>query len=775
VGTTRRNEDSPGAVTSWPSASSASNLPERLAGSVERVTFHNEESGFAVLRVRVKGRRDLATVVGSVPAISAGEWIEAEGRWMIDPTHGQQFRAEAMRVDRPHSRVGIERYLASGIIRGIGPAFAARLVAAFGTEVFTVIEQTPERLDEIPGIGPARRAAVIAAWETQREVREIMVFLASHGVSGARAFRIYKAFGHGAIERVREDPYSLAREVRGIGFASADAIAARVGIPRDSPLRARAAIEHVLAELASQGHCAFPHDRLVTRAAELLELEPPLLEDAVRTGIASGRLVHRRFGADELVFLAALDGAERSLAANLDALARGRHPCPVIDIAKAIPWVERRLDLTLATAQREALALVATAKVAVLTGGPGVGKTTLLRAILAVFRAKGLTVVLAAPTGRAARRITETTGVAASTIHRLLEVDAASGRFKHDAEHPLSGDVFIVDEASMIDLPLGHALVRAIPPRAALLLVGDFDQLPSVGPGAVLADVIASGTVPVCRLTEVFRQASASAIVRNAHRINHGDMPLWPRKGSPEAETSDFFLIAAEAPEVALERIVALVRDDIPRRFHLDPRADIQVLTPMQRGELGARNLNVKLQAALNPVGPAVERFGWTFRLGDRVMQTANDYEKDVFNGDVGLIVTLDAEAQELAVRFDDRTVRYGFDELDDLQLAYASTIHKSQGSEYPAVVIPIHTQHFVMLQRNLLYTAITRGRRLVVVVGSPRAVAIAVKRGQAARRITALADRLCARFGLTGLYDREPTADTPLLRAAEEPGGPSR
>lgn len=763
-------------MTASPTSGFSPPPPERLTGSVERVTFHNEESGFAVLRVKVRGRRDLVTVVGSVPAISAGEWIEAEGRWMIDPTHGQQFRAEGMRVDRPHSRDGIERYLASGVIRGIGPAFAARLVATFGTEVFTVIEQTPERLAEIPGIGPARRAAMVAAWETQREVREIMVFLASHGVSGARAFRIYKTFGHGAIERVREDPYALAREVRGIGFASADAIAARVGIPRDSPLRARAAIEHVLAELANQGHCAFPHDRLVRRAAELLDLEPPLLEDAVRTGIASGRLMARRFGQagaadNDLIFLAALDSAERLLAANLDALARGCHPCPAIDIAKAIPWVEHRLDLTLAAAQREALALVTTAKVAVLTGGPGVGKTTLLRAILAVFRAKGLAVVLAAPTGRAARRITETTGVAASTIHRLLEVDAASGRFKHDGEHPLAGDVFIVDEASMIDLPLGHALVRAIPPPAALLLVGDVDQLPSVGPGAVLADVIAAGTVPVCRLTEVFRQASASAIVRNAHRINHGELPLWPRKGSPEAETSDFFLIAAEQPEVALERIVALVRDDIPRRFHLDPRADIQVLTPMQRGELGARNLNVRLQEALNPVGPAVERFGWTFRLGDRVMQTANDYDKEVFNGDVGLIAVLDAEGRELAVRFDDRTVRYGFDELDDLQLAYASTVHKSQGSEYPAVVIPIHTQHFVMLQRNLLYTAITRGRRLVVIVGSPQAVAIAVKRGQAARRITALADRLRARARDTGLYDRESNAAAGLPRAAELPG----
>jgi exodeoxyribonuclease V alpha subunit len=711
---------------------------DSVTGQVERVTFHSDESGFCVLKVSVRGRRDLCTVVGTSPSVSPGEWLTATGRWTIDPRHGAQFKADEIRTAAPDTAEGIERYLASGLIRGIGPAYASRLVRKFGKDVFTVIAEKPRRLREVPGIGPERQRAITESFRAQKVVREIMVFLHSHGVSSSRAFRIYKTWGEDAIEKVQADPYRLAREIRGIGFRTADAIAARLGIAPDSELRARAGVEFTLQELADDGHCAFPRADLAKKTAALLGIPEAAAEAAIAFGVASGRLAGRREPADrDLVALAPLDAAERELAEDLAKLSRGPHPLPRVDAAKAADWVEGKIGVTLSPTQRAALSRALSAKVMVITGGPGVGKTTLVDSIVRIFRAKKLAPVLCAPTGRAAKRLAETSGVEAKTIHRLLEFDPATGGFRRDASRPLAGDLFVVDEASMLDVSLARDLVRAVPPKAALLFVGDVDQLPSVGPGAVLGDVIESGTVPVLRLTEIFRQAARSAIVTNAHRINRGLLPLFPEG----AELSEFSFVEAASPEEGVDRILRLVTKEIPRRFGIE----VQVLCPMQKGELGARNLNMRLQEALNPSGDEVNRFGATYRTGDRVMQMVNDYEKNVFNGDVGRIARVDAREQELVVTFDGRSVPYEFGELDELSLAYAASIHKSQGSEYPAVVVPIHGQHYVMLQRNLLYTAVTRARNLVVIVGTKEALAIAAGRVSSRRRVTTLKDRLRA------------------------------
>ena len=569
-----------------------------------------------------------------------------------------------------------------------------------------------------------------------------MAFLFSHGVSPARAFRIHRAYGEKAIETVRMDPYCLARDIRGIGFLSADRIAERLGIARDSPLRARAGVEYALDQFTAEGHCAYPRDALTAAAAEMLGVEPALIEAALADGLASGRLVERRGPADvPLIYLTSIDVAERELARRLRALAAGGHPLAGIDPDRAVAWVEARIRLELAPAQREALRAAMSAKVLVITGGPGVGKTTLVQAIVRVFRARRLRVTLCAPTGRAAKRLAESTGAEAKTIHRLLAFDPASGGFRYGAERPLDTDVVVVDESSMLDVTLAWQLVRAVPRRAALILVGDVDQLPSVGPGMVLRDAIESGVLAVCRLTQVFRQAARSHIIENAYRINQGQMPHIPEVGRDQK--TDFYFVEAVEPPQVLDAVVRMVRERIPRRFGFDRMDAVQVLTPMQRGELGARNLNTVLQAALNPSGPSVEKYGTIFRVGDKVMQVENNYDKDVFNGDIGRVIEVRDTEREVRVRFDDRTVVYTFPELDELVLSYAITIHKSQGSEYPCVVIPVHTQHYIMLQRNLLYTAVTRGRKLVVLVGTPRAVGIAVNRAGAHRRVTLLRERL--------------------------------
>jgi exodeoxyribonuclease V alpha subunit len=720
-------------------------MAETLSGVIERVTFHNPETGFAVLRVKADGRRDLVTVVGTLASAIAGEYIKAVGGWTQDRDHGLQFKAEQLRTTPPHTVEGIVRYLGSGLIKGIGPHFARKIVEVFGDRTLQVIDESPAFLQEVKGIGPRRVQRIRESWREQQAVRQIMLFLQSHGVGTARAVRIYKTYGDQAIELVRSNPYRLASDIWGVGFHTADQLAERLGIDRASPFRARAAVRYVLQELSGEGHVGYPEAAVIDKTAEMThdEISREVIAAAIEDGKREDELVREPNAEEPWLYLKPLFMAELGVARALTRLRDGPHPLPRIDTDAALRWVEQRMGLELAPTQRHAIRQATTQKVLVVTGGPGVGKTTIVRGILEVFAAKGLRCALCAPTGRAAKRLGETTGREAKTIHRLLEFDPALGGFKRDRQQPLEVDLLVVDETSMVDVVLMNQLLRAVPPWACLVLVGDVDQLPSVGPGTVLADVIASGVVPVVRLTEIFRQAGQSWIVRAAHMVNQGELPE-----SAPAGQGDFYFVEANSPAAVLDRIITLVSERIPSRFGLDPFRDVQVLSPMNRSELGVRNLNTQLQQVLNPPTESkaeVQRYGWTFRAGDKVLQTVNDYQKEVFNGDIGRITAIDSEDQEVTVAFDGRSVRYDFGELDELALAYCTSIHKSQGSEYPAVVVPLHTQHYVMLQRNLLYTAITRGKKLVVLVGSRKALAAAVQRQDTARRYTLLRQRLAA------------------------------
>lgn len=719
--------------------------PTEVEGVVHSIVFHNEENGYTIMQVEMtktsrEERGGKITILGNLPAVVEGEQIKAYGNWRNDKRFGRQFQADRIQAIAPNSSKGIERFLASGLIDGIGKAYAKRIVEKFGTDTFRVIEEESQRLQEVSGIGKGRRLKIKDSWKRQKSVRDIMIFLHEHGLSTARALRLFKTYGPEAVNILRADPYRLARELPGIGFKTADDIARKMGQADDSPKRIDAGVLYTLEQAEKQGHCGMPREKLSEAATETLGAPEETVELAINRLLLDTRLVAET----NLIFPEELAAAENIVATGIKALAEKKTTLPAIDEDAAIAWFERRENMTLGEEQAATVLEAARHRVFVITGGPGVGKTTILRAILQILKAKKVEPVLCAPTGRAAQRLSESTGLEASTIHRTLEYQPENG-FMRGAEKPLDGDYFVVDEASMIDIRLMASLVQALPPEGNLLLVGDVDQLPSVGPGAVLHDLIESGSVPVSRLSKIYRQAASSRIITAAHDVNEGKRP-----SADNAADSDFFFLERKTPEAIQETIEHLIRERIPEGFKLDPRDDIQVLTPMNKQSLGTRELNAKLQNALNPPGEfklEIERFQTTYRVGDKVIQTRNNYDKDVFNGDIGHIAEITTEPSTIYVSFEGNPrVEYEPGELDELQLAYAITIHKSQGSEFPAVVIPLAGQHFVMLQRNLLYTAITRGKQLVILVGETASLDRAVKNSQSSKRWTGLASRLRSR-----------------------------
>jgi exodeoxyribonuclease V alpha subunit len=719
-----------------------------LEGTLERVTYHNEENGYTVARLAVKGRSYLSTIVGNMHGLSPGAGLRLWGQWINHPQYGKQFIVEHYEERLPATVEGIRKYLGSGLIKGVGPVTADRVVAHFGLETLDVIDTAPERLVEVPGVGAVRAEKIAQAWLDQQQIKEIMLFLQGHGVTTSLAVKIFKQYGAESIAVVRDDPYRLARDVYGIGFLTADKIAREMGIPADSPRRIEAGLLYALNELVEEGHVFAPRPELVTAAVALLEVaadgvDPAIdrlaLDEAVRLDeVTEGG---ERVSAVYLPpFYFAEVGVANRLTAMLELKATRLDAFYYTDWAATLSELDRRLPHPLAARQREAVAAALTHKVCVLTGGPGTGKTTTLRAVLMLLAERGRSVALAAPTGRAAKRLAETTGVPAKTLHRLLEFKPAQGGFQRNRENPLDADLVVVDEVSMVDLILMNALTRSLDAASHLMLVGDVDQLPAVGAGNVLRDLIASGKVPTVRLDHIFRQAAGSYIITNAHRVNQGEMPLIER------DSGDFFLFPVEEAEAAADRVVEVVAQRIPARFGLDPVDDIQVLSPMHRGPAGVGALNEKLQAALNPPAPdrpEARLGGRVFRVGDKVMQIRNNYDKDIYNGDLGRITRIDAEEQQVHVAFDTGVVPLDYVEMDEVVHAFAISTHKSQGGEYPAVVMALLPAHYMLLQRNLLYTGITRARQLCVLVGARRAIAMAVKNDKIARRHTALAERL--------------------------------
>ncbi len=717
-------------------------VSEALTGLIERVTFHSEESGFAVLKVKIRGQRDLATVIGHLANAHPGEYIDCQGEWITNRDYGLQFKASTVRVMMPSTLEGIEKYLGSGLIKGIGPHFAKRLVAEFGDKVFDVIEKEPERLKDLAGIGASRSEKMIESWQDQKAIQKIMVFLQSHGVGTARAVRIYKSYGDKAISKVQENPYRLAMDIHGIGFKTADALAGRLGIPRDSLIRAQAGVRHVLQANSDDGHCAMLQEQLVSAAADILEIPVEIVEEGLAEEIERKNIFSEKRHDDIYLFSAALYYAELGVCRHVKRLLGPELPwMEALNVQKAVHWVESKTGLELSRTQQEAMHVALKNKMVIITGGPGVGKTTLVNSILKVVRSQVDRILLAAPTGRAAKRLAESTQLEAKTIHRLLEFDPKGYAFKRNEENPLEADVIVVDEMSMVDISMMNHLLKAIPEKAVVLLVGDADQLPSVGPGAVLLNMIESDKIPTVRLTEIFRQEKTSQIIINAHSVNRGYMPQLE---NDTTELSDFYFIKAETPEDIQTKLVEVVANRIPKRFGLDPIRDIQVLVPMNRGGLGARALNVLLQEKLNPNGAEpVTRYGTVFAEGDKVIQITNNYQREVFNGDIGFITNIDKEEGILNVLFEKRLVEYEISDLDELSLAYATTIHKAQGSEYPAVVIPLAMQHFMLLEKNLLYTGITRGKSLVIIIGQKKALGMAVKTVRSGKRLTGLLERL--------------------------------
>ena len=731
---------------SQPTTTGPESQQSTIQGQIERVTFYNEDTDFTIARLKASGYRDLITLVGTMMAPTPGQVVRVTGQWTNHPKFGEQFKMLRYTNLVPATTAAIEKYLGSGLIKGIGPVMAKRMVKAFGKDTLDIIEKEIDRVIEVEGIGEKRVEMIRRAWAEQKEIREVMLFLQGNGVSSGYAAKIYKQYGNQSIDVVKENPYRLAMDIFGIGFVTADKIAVNLGFTKDSEVRAEAGVIYVLGQLSDDGHVYYPYEGLIEKSCEILEVGREIVEHGLESLAGQRKVVIEKAmessGSDgeRAVYLTQFHICETGIASRLKSLLSAPVTRRKVDSDKAMEWVQKQLAISLAPTQIDAVKCAVGSKVMVITGGPGTGKTTIINAVLKIFGRIGIDILLAAPTGRAAKKMTEATGREAKTIHRLLEFSPQKGGFQKNEEHPLKCDLLVIDEASMIDTVLMYHLLKAVPLHATVILVGDVNQLPSVGPGNVLKDIISSGAVPVVRLNEIFRQAKDSAIIVNAHLINRGVIPPLDSTGQTQ---TDFYFIQKDEPEGALAIILELVSGRIKKAFGLDPIDDVQVLTPMNRGTVGAHNLNIELQKVLNPREDGITRGARTLRTDDKVMQIRNNYDKEVYNGDIGRIVRIDAENQDVRIAFDGRVVAYEYSELDELVLAYAVSVHKSQGSEYPCVIVPLLTQHYMLLQRNLLYTAITRGKRLVVVVGSKKAMAIAVKNDRTQERYAQLDHRL--------------------------------
>ena len=704
----------------------------KLRCVVERITYQNAENGYSVMKVKVKGYDDLVTLVGNLLEVPAGSVLLCEGEWRVDKRYGQQFQCETWEEVMPATAYGIEKYLGSGLVKGIGPKFAKLIVGRFGTDTIEVIETDIERLYEVPGIGKKRVEKIRESWEKQKDIKNVMLFLQGFGVSTAYAAKIYRQYGKESIDKVKENPYRLADDIWGIGFKTADGIARKMGYEMNDERRLRSGLIYTLNQLADEGHCYAEEEQLIATAKQMLEAD----EECIRTAMTHAIETEDLMLDGTAIYLPPFYYAECGTANRLNALVHTKEAGSIFTARFDLAKLQRETGIEYDDVQVEAIRQAIASKVMVLTGGPGTGKTTTTKAIIAALQSAGMRILLAAPTGRAAKRMSEATGMEAKTIHRLLEYNPQDG-YKRNDENPLEGDALIVDECSMIDIILMNNLTKALPTKMRLVLVGDIDQLPSVGAGNVLRDIIDSGVIPVVRLTRIFRQAQSSRVVMSAHAINRGCFP-----DISNGQHTDFFFMKQEEPEKVAETIVSLVRDRLPKAYR-QPTANIQVLTPMQRGVVGAANLNMVLQQALNHNTAALVRGGYTFKEGDRVMQLRNNYDKDIYNGDLGYVRSVDMEERTLTVDFDGQTVEYEASELDELTLAYATTIHKSQGSEYPIVVMPVLMTHYVMLQRNLIYTGITRAKKICVLVGQTKAIAYAIHNMKVLKRNTRLKERL--------------------------------
>ena len=721
---------------------------DEIFGYIERITFQNGDNGYTVAQLKSKQRKDLVCIVGFMPMLQAGESVRCQGSWKRHLVYGEQFTVEAYNVEAPADVIGIKKYLGSGLIKGIGSRYAARIVEKFGAETLNIIDRSPEKLLEVEGLGKKKMEAITACWSSQKSIRQVMVFLQSHGVSPGFAQKVFKVYGNDSVQQVQTNPYQLARDVRGIGFKSADQIAQTLGIAKESTQRIHAGIEFILQGLSEEGHVCYPLNGLIELTGSTLEISTELIAPECKQLFQEQRIEIAEMGfegkVEAFVWLRPLFAAEMGIARQIARLSRAPSNFRAVDAIRAVEWAQNTLKITLADNQRAAVMQSLEKKLQIITGGPGTGKSTITKAILAILEQLTHKIILAAPTGRAAKRMTEITGKKAKTIHSLLEYDFQKRQFKKGLDTPLDCDLIIVDESSMIDTYLMYSLLKAIPDHAKAIFVGDINQLPSVGPGNILKDMIFSKTLPVTVLNQVFRQAAGSRIITNAHRINEGQFP-----DISNYNNSDFYFMQVEEPEQVKNNILSLATQRLPKKYGLDPFTQIQVLAPMRKGVIGIENLNCALQEALNPKGSPLLWLGKRFLVGDKVMQIRNNYQREVFNGDIGRIASIDTAEQTLLVTMDEREVLYQFSDLDELVLAYAVSVHKYQGSECPCIIMPIHTTHFKLLHRNLLYTGVTRGKQLVVLVGTKKAIAIAVKNDEVKRRYTGLRQIMTGAFNL--------------------------